>query len=102
MWWNRGRVTRSNLLKDTIPFGRRYSKFYYHRSITTYTHSQHASAISVLPTNIDTSSQAYQENKRQMNDILSGMRDLYAKIEEGGPLKARTKHVDRGKIMPRE
>jgi 3-methylcrotonyl-CoA carboxylase beta subunit len=72
------------------------------RSIASYTHPHHASAISVLPTAIDTSSAEFQENAQQMNELVEEMSQLHAKIAQGGPQKARDKHVARGKMLPRD
>ena len=72
------------------------------RSIATHTYAHHASAVSVLPTSVDTSSPDYQINAQQMGDLMAQMNDLHAKIEIGGPQKAREKHLARGKMLPRE
>ena len=72
------------------------------RSIATHTYSHHASALSVLPTNVDVSSAEYKENAHQMGEVVAKMRKLHQKIEEGGPPKAREKHIARGKMLPRE
>lgn len=72
------------------------------RPIATHTISHHASALSVLPTNVDTSSVDFKENAAHFGELLAGMRELHQKIEQGGPLKAREKHVARGKMLPRE
>lgn len=72
------------------------------RPIATHTFRHHASALSVLPTNVDTSSAEFKENAAQFGEILASMRELHQKIEQGGPQKAREKHVARGKMLPRE
>ncbi|CAD6570109.1 MAG: hypothetical protein ASARMPRED_003495 [Alectoria sarmentosa] len=72
------------------------------RSIATHPYLHHATALSVLPTHTDTSSPAYQENARQMAAAVARMRALHAKIEQGGSVKAREKHVARGKMLPRD
>ncbi|MCJ1372149.1 hypothetical protein MMC20_003371 [Loxospora ochrophaea] len=72
------------------------------RSIATHTYAHHASAVSVLPTSVDTSSPDYQINAQQMGDLMAQMNDLHAKIEIGGPQKAREKHLARGKMLPRD
>lgn len=72
------------------------------RSIATHTFSHHASALSVLPTNVDTSSADFKENAAQFGELLANMRELHQKIEQGGAQKAREKHVARGKMLPRE
>ncbi|KAJ5723887.1 methylcrotonoyl-CoA carboxylase beta chain [Penicillium malachiteum] len=70
-------------------------------SVASYTHPHHASALSVLPTAVDTSSSEYRENSQQMQDILDQMNSLHAKISRGGSDKAREKHMARGKMLPR-
>lgn len=72
------------------------------RSIATHTFSHHASALSVLPTNVDTSLAEFKENAAQFGELLASMRELHQKIEQGGAQKAREKHVARGKMLPRE
>ena len=37
-----------------------------------------------------------------MGEVMAKMNELHAKIERGGPEKARQKHVARGKMLPRE
>lgn len=72
------------------------------RAIASYTHPHHASALSVLPTAVDTSSPEFRENSQQMQELLDRMNSLHAKIAQGGPEKAREKHVARGKMLPRD
>ena len=72
------------------------------RSVATHTHTHHASAISILPTAVDTSSPDFRENKQQMDELMARMTELHAKIAQGGPQKARDKHIARGKMLPRE
>ncbi|RJE18879.1 carboxylase, beta [Aspergillus sclerotialis] len=72
------------------------------RSIANYTHPHHASAISVLPTAVDTSSAEFQENVNQMKEVLDRMSSLHSTISQGGPQKAKDKHIARGKMLPRD
>jgi 3-methylcrotonyl-CoA carboxylase beta subunit len=72
------------------------------RSIANYTFSHHAEALSVLPTKVDTSSAEYKQNAQQMGEVMQKMNELHAKIEAGGPAKAREKHIARGKMLPRD
>jgi 3-methylcrotonyl-CoA carboxylase beta subunit len=72
------------------------------RSIASHTYGHHAAALSVLPTNVEVSSADYTENARQMGEAMARMRELHQKIEEGGPARAREKHIARGKMLPRE
>ncbi|OJJ57027.1 hypothetical protein ASPSYDRAFT_59447 [Aspergillus sydowii CBS 593.65] len=72
------------------------------RSIASYTHPHHASAISVLPTAVDTTSPDFKENAEQMQEVLDQMNTLHSTIAEGGPQKAKDKHIARGKMLPRD
>lgn len=72
------------------------------RAIASYTHPHHASALSVLPTTVDTSSPEYRENSQQMQELLDKMSSLHSTISKGGPQKSRDKHLARGKMLPRD
>ena len=72
------------------------------RSIATHTHAHHASAVSILPTNVGTTATDYKENVRQMGEVMAKVNELHARIERGGPDKARQRHIGRGKMLPRE
>ncbi|CAF9925542.1 Methylcrotonoyl-CoA carboxylase beta chain, mitochondrial [Imshaugia aleurites] len=72
------------------------------RSIATHAYRHHATALSILPTNVDKSSAQYQENARQMGEVMARMQELHKKIERGGSSKARDKHIARGKMLPRD
>lgn len=72
------------------------------RAIATHSYNHHASALSVLPSNVDKSSADYQENARQMGEAMAQMQELHRTVEAGGPAKARDKHIARGKMLPRE
>ena len=72
------------------------------RAIATHTYNHHASALSILPSNVDKSSNDYTENARQMGEVMARMEELHKKVEEGGSAKAREKHIARGKMLPRE
>ncbi|KAL8717222.1 MAG: hypothetical protein Q9225_005519 [Loekoesia sp. 1 TL-2023] len=78
------------------------SSFFHTRSIATHTYSHHAKQLSILPTNIDTSSATYKQNAAQYNELMAQLRELHQKIEKGGPEKAREKHVARGKMLVRD
>ncbi|KAG2414434.1 methylcrotonoyl-CoA carboxylase beta chain [Aspergillus terreus] len=74
----------------------------YARTIANYTHPHHASAISVLPTAVDTSSPDFKENAEQMKQLVDRMTTLHTTIAQGGPQKAKDKHIARGKMLPRD
>ncbi|PWY96434.1 3-methylcrotonyl-CoA carboxylase, subunit beta [Aspergillus sclerotioniger CBS 115572] len=85
----RQRPTRSPFLSTT-------------RCVASYTHPHHASAISVLPTAVDTSSSDFKDNAQQMQELLDRMTNLHSTISQGGPQKAKDKHLARGKMLPRD
>lgn len=72
------------------------------RSIATHTYSHHAKQLSILPTNVDTSSSTFRDNASKFNALMSQMEDLHRKIEKGGTEKAREKHLAKGKMLVRE
>ena len=72
------------------------------RNTATFTHSHHAEAVSVLPTLVDTNSADFKENKREMEEVTEKLNSLHSKIAQGGPQKARDKHVQRGKMLVRD
>lgn len=72
------------------------------RSIADHSFHQYAAAASILPTAVDTTSADYLKNEEDMNNVLQRLKDLHARIEIGGPEKAREKHRARGKMLVRE
>jgi 3-methylcrotonyl-CoA carboxylase beta subunit len=72
------------------------------RNIASHCPPHQASAISVLPTIVDPSSEDYKENARQMGEVVERLEQLTRKIHQGGPPKAREKHIARKKTLPRD
>ncbi|KAL9014877.1 MAG: hypothetical protein Q9180_008914 [Flavoplaca navasiana] len=56
--------------------------------------------MSILPTNIDTTSPTFRDNANNFSALMSQMEDLHRKIEKGGTEKAREKHLAKGKMLP--
>ncbi|KAH8147676.1 uncharacterized protein LAJ45_08140 [Morchella importuna] len=73
-----------------------------HRTITTHTHPHFTTPVSVLPTHIDTSSDTYAANAAHMSVLNTQLRELHRTIALGGPAAAREKHLQRGKMLPRD
>lgn len=90
-------ILRQSCQRLSIVQGRAHIRF-----IATHTFSHHAAAISILPTKVDTSSSEYKDNAFQFGEVMARMQELHEKIHEGGPAKAREKHIARGKMLPRE
>lgn len=55
-----------------------------------------------IETRIDVKSETFQTNARAMREWVDDLRALSARIREGGGAAARSKHVARGKLLPRE
>ncbi len=58
--------------------------------------------MTVLKSAIDPKSAEFRENDAVMRGLVADLRDTVARIKEGGGEKARTRHTDRGKLLPRE
>ncbi|KAL8884141.1 MAG: hypothetical protein Q9215_007742 [Flavoplaca cf. flavocitrina] len=72
------------------------------RTIATHAYSHHAKQLSILPTNVDSSSPTFRDNATNFNALMSRMEDLHRKIERGGTEKAREKHLAKGKMLVRD
>ncbi|KAL7770762.1 hypothetical protein CFE70_000701 [Pyrenophora teres f. teres 0-1] len=72
------------------------------KNAATFSHSHHAEAVSIIPTTVDTSNADFKENKRQMDEATENLVNLHTKIAQGGPQKARDKHIQRGKMLVRD
>ena len=58
--------------------------------------------MTAFKTSIDTESASFSANKAAMRGLVDDLHSVLAKIEEGGGGKACQKHLDRGKLLPRE
>ena len=58
--------------------------------------------MSILPSNIDTRSQAFRDNASAMAVLVRDLHDQVARVKLGGGEKSRTRHVGRGKLLPRD
>jgi len=55
-----------------------------------------------LPTRVDTRSDAYKTNVQQNLETIGKLHDKLAKARAGGGDKYVTRHIERGKLLPRE
>ncbi|MEK7661249.1 MAG: carboxyl transferase domain-containing protein [Pseudomonadota bacterium] len=55
-----------------------------------------------IETQIDTGSPEFAANAAQMNELVLSLKQLSAKIAQGGSKAARDKHLARGKLLPRD
>ena len=58
--------------------------------------------MGILPSKIDTGSPEFAENANAMQALVDGLDVALAEINGGGGEKARARHTERGKILPRE
>ena len=58
--------------------------------------------MTVLKSAIDPKSAEFRENETVMRGLVDDLRDTVARIKDGGGEKARKRHTDRGKLLPRE
>ncbi|GAA3844686.1 carboxyl transferase domain-containing protein [Saccharothrix violaceirubra] len=56
----------------------------------------------VLRSVADKSSDAFRRNTEDHTALVDDLREKLAAASRGGPEKARTRHVDRGKLLPRD
>jgi len=83
---------------STTPFAIRAAS----RNVATHCTPSQASTIKTIPTIVDPSSEEYKENERQMREVMGRLEELTKKIQQGGPAKARAKHLERKKMLPRD
>jgi 3-methylcrotonyl-CoA carboxylase beta subunit len=58
--------------------------------------------MAVLPSKIDTGSTEFKENADAMQALVDGLAATLAQVHGGGGEKARARHSERGKMLPRE
>ena len=56
----------------------------------------------ILKSQIDPASEEFRSNAEHMRSLVDDLRQTLASVEAGGGEKARKKHTDRGKLLPRE
>jgi 3-methylcrotonyl-CoA carboxylase beta subunit len=58
--------------------------------------------MAILNSSIDTGSADFRHNQRHHAALAAELRELTARIIEGGDARSRERHVSRGKLLPRE
>jgi 3-methylcrotonyl-CoA carboxylase beta subunit len=58
--------------------------------------------VAILNTTIDKTTAEFRKNAAQMAALTEELRKRRAEAAQGGPAKARERHVARGKLLPRE
>ena len=72
------------------------------RFVSTHSYTHYELSATTLRSNVDTSSPDYKSNLTDMTAVTTNLRDLHERIKLGGPEKARRKHAERKKMLPRE
>jgi len=55
-----------------------------------------------IESKIDTKSQEFKENEANLQRVVEEFRERLEKLKQGGPEKARKRHLDRKKLLPRD
>jgi len=58
--------------------------------------------MAVIASTADPRSDAFRANAARMAELVSGLRATVDRVREGGGEAARKRHLDRGKLLPRE
>ena len=58
--------------------------------------------MAALTTNINIDSASFSDNRRQMQNLIDSLNQSTARLKQGGSEKARQKHIDKGKLLPRD
>src|SRR5258708_28534272 len=58
--------------------------------------------MSVLPTHVNPKSTEYQQNYEAMRRLVEEFHARQTQVRAGGSERARQRHIERGKLLPRE
>ena len=58
--------------------------------------------MTLIPTAFDASSPDAKANRESMTTLVDELRAKLAKVREGGPARARDRHLAAGKLLPRQ
>jgi 3-methylcrotonyl-CoA carboxylase beta subunit len=58
--------------------------------------------VSFIKSTVDTGSDEFRANTTAMDELVAELHAQRAKAAEGGPTRARERHLKRGKLLPRE
>ncbi|KAK8016157.1 carboxyl transferase [Apiospora rasikravindrae] len=72
------------------------------RAVSSYTAPYQANAISVIQSNVDSTSDEFKENERAMGEAMARLEKLTRAAQQGGSAKAKEKHLARKKLLPRD
>lgn len=58
--------------------------------------------MAIIESRIDTATQSFANNKHHLQTQVEELLQVLSRIREGGPEAARIKHLERGKLLPRQ
>jgi len=58
--------------------------------------------VTAIASNVDTASKEFRANETAMQTLIAELQKRRAEAAEGGPLRARERHIARGKLLPRD
>ena len=58
--------------------------------------------MAVLESRVDPNASAFEDNARHHRALAADLRELAARVAQGGDERSRQRHVGRGKLLPRE
>jgi 3-methylcrotonyl-CoA carboxylase beta subunit len=58
--------------------------------------------MAIIKSQVDTKSEEFAANEAHMRELVADLQEQLDQVELGGGEKARAKHVERGKMLPRE
>jgi 3-methylcrotonyl-CoA carboxylase beta subunit len=58
--------------------------------------------VAIIATSVDTASNEFRANQAAMRALVDELEQTRAKAAEGGPKRARERHLARGKLLPRD
>ncbi len=58
--------------------------------------------MTIITSKLDSKSEFYQQNYSAMQDLVADLRDKISIIEQGGGEKYQQRHLERGKLLPRD
>lgn len=88
---------RSFLTRSTIP-GTSQGRVHYYHASSVVGHEP----FPVIDNEIDSTGDTFQANARAMEDVTAKLRSTLEHIQRGGGEEARSRHLSRGKLLPRD
>jgi 3-methylcrotonyl-CoA carboxylase beta subunit len=58
--------------------------------------------MTLLPSAVDTRAAAFRRNEAAMRALVAELRAKVAEVKQGGGARARARHLERGKLLPRD